>query len=303
MEENNNNTQVVKKDEKKNQISLVQQFLQNVVDYASFSGEILSEKTKTFAVDIITMANKMVTTQNSNWNNVDIKNSGFISQIKRWSKLAISSTDHLYIDLRNNSLTGKKDIMIKGQYQTYEKLMRLYFIKKDTIKRFKSDVICVGDELIKEEDFETGLTKLVNHKRNESVDRNKLDNIRGAYKIAYVQEGDKLVQYYVEIDKNRIERAMKASASREKTVWNNDTRKMVLKTVTHEMWNSELIRPFMNFPEDILEDISVLEESEEMDWNKETKYDNVGQVQNNVNSKVASDDIIDVSYDEDISKE
>ena len=291
----NGKTMNVAVQEKK--LSLVEQFLGNVVDYASFSGEVLSEKTKTFAVDIITMANKMVTTQGTNWNNVDIKNSGFISQIKRWSKLGVNSNDHLYIDLRNNSSTGKKDIMIKGQYQTYEKLMRLYFMKKDTIKRFKSDVICNGDELVKEEDFETGLTKLCKHTRNISIDRNKLDNITGAYKIAYVQEGDKLVQYYIEIDKNRIERAMRASSSREKTVWNNDTRKMVLKTVTHEMWNSELIRPFMNFPDDIMEDISVLEETEEMDWNKETKFDNVEEVQEEVNQKVASEDIIDVTFD------
>ena len=90
---------------------------------------------------------------------------------------------------------------------------------------------------------------------------------------------------------------MRASSSREITVWNNDTRKMVLKTVTHEMWNSELIRPFMNFPDDIMEDISVLEETEEMDWNKETKFDNVEEVQEEVNQKVASEDIIDVTYD------
>ena len=90
---------------------------------------------------------------------------------------------------------------------------------------------------------------------------------------------------------------MRASSSREKTVWNNDTRKMVLKTVTHEMWNSELIRPFMNFPDDIMEDISVLEETEEMDWNKETKFDNVEEVQEEVNQKVASEDIIDVTFD------
>lgn len=292
------NNQVTKTQPKpQNAVSLVEQFLNNVVEYAGFSGEVLSEKTKTFAVDIITMSNKMLATSGTTWNNVDIKNSGFISQIKRWSKLGVSSNDHLYIDLRNNSSTGKKDIVIKGQYQTYEKLMRLYFIKKDTIKRFKSDVICVDDKLEKREDFTTGLTELVSHTRNESVDRNKLENIIGAYKIAYVQEGDKLVQYYVEIDKNRIERAMNASSSREKTVWKNDTRKMVLKTVTHEMWNSELIRPFMNFPEDIIEDMTILEETEEMDWNKETKYSNVNDANEEVKTKVASsDDVIDVDY-------
>ena len=40
-----------------------------------------------------------------------------------------------------------------------------------------------------------------------------------------------------------------------KNVWNKDTQKMVLKTVTWEMFNGENIRPFMNYPAELIEDL------------------------------------------------
>ena len=109
-----------------------------------------------------------------------------------------------------------------------------------------------------------------------------------------------MTQIYVEIDRNRIERAYNASSSQDKSVWNADTVKMVKKTVTWEMFNSEQIRPFMKYPEDVIKggDLKILEESEEMDFNKETKYDNVDKVNEEIDKKVATEDVIDVAYED-----
>ena len=169
---------------------------------------------------------------------------------------------------------------------------------------FKTEVICIGDEIEIEEDFKTGLTTIVSHKRNKDIDRNKYENIIGAYKIAYCcldpKKPFELTQIYVEIDRNRIERAYNASSSRDKAVWNADSVKMAKKTVTWEMFNSERIRPFMKYPEDVIKggDLKILEESEEMDFNKETKYDNVEKANEEIDKKVATEDVIDVVYED-----
>lgn len=276
--------------------TLVGRFLEQVVNYAETSGENLDQKTKSLAVDIITATNKHLVASQVNWSEVDVQGCGLVSQIKRFAKLGLSMEDKLYPDVRNNSKTGKKDIHIKPQYQALEKLMVRFFSKP--ILRFKEDIVCIGDEVLEEEDFYTGLNRIVGHKRNFSIDRNKLDNIIGAYKIAYVQEGKNIVQYVIRIDKNRITRAYNASPSREKTVWNLDSKKMVLKTVTWEMWNDKNIRAFMVFPEDIAQDLSILEESQEMDWNAETKFQRVEQAQEQVQVDVATGEVVEMSYDE-----
>ena len=54
-----------------------------------------------------------------------------------------------------------------------------------------------------------------------------------------------------------------------------DTQKMVKKTVTWEMFNGEDIRPFMNYPEDIIQDLEVVNDGDDIDFNKEHKYSNV----------------------------
>ena len=126
-----------------------------------------------------------------------------------------------------------------------------------------------------------------------------MDNIIGAYKIMYIKDVDNNInQYVIRIDKNRIDRAYKASPSKEKTVWNMDTRKMVLKTVTWEMWNDKNIRAFMKFPEDVINDLSIIEETNEMDWNAETKFNNVSQAQENAQVNVATGEVINMKFDE-----
>lgn len=277
--------------------TLVEKFLTQVVNYAETSGEILDQKTKTLAVDIITGANKVVVGNQYRWNEIDIQGCGLISQIKRYAKLGLTMEDKLYVDIRKNGKTNLYDINIKPQYQTIEKLIVKYFMLQ--VLRFKEDVICIGDELVEEEDFSTGLTKITAHKRNNNIDRNKLDNIVGAYKIMYIKDVDGVInQYVIKIDKNRIDRAYKASPSREKTVWNLDTRKMTLKTVTWEMWNDKNIRAFMKFPEDVVNDLSVLDDTNEMDWNAETKFNNVNQVQESTQVNVATGEIIDMVFED-----
>ena len=280
---------------KKEKNTLEATFLNQVVKYAETSGEQLDQKTKSLAVDIITFSNKKLKENAVSWKDVDIAGCGFVSQIKRFAKLGLSMEDKLYIDIRNNNKTGLKDICIKPQYQALEKLMVKYFTKP--ILRFKEDIICVGDKVVEEEDFATGLNKIVRHDRNNEIDRNNLENIIGAYKIAYVLENNSIVQYVVRIDKNRIMRAYKASPSREKTVWHNDTVKMVKKTCTWEMWNDKNIRAFMVFPEEIIKDLGILEESQEMEWNAETKYNNVEQAKENIEENVANGEEVSMDYE------
>jgi len=276
-----------------------QYYLDKVVEYAKTSGEQLNQKTKDFAVDIITMTSKKLASDKTSWNELDIVGCGFPSQIKRWAKLGVGQNDNLYLDIRNNNKTGKKDIAIKPQYQTLEKLITLYYYKP--VERFKTEIVCVGDVVIRDEDFETGLTKITGHKRNMDIDRNNLDNMVGAYKIMYFRETNgELKQLVVEIDRNRIDRAYNASPSKEKTVWKADSVKMVKKTVTWEMFNSENVRPFMQYPDDVVRygDQTIITENEEMNWDNEKKYENVENANEEIRGNIAKGQAIDVPFEE-----
>lgn len=289
--------EVVNNNNNGKKMTLVEKFLTEVVAYAQTSGETLDSKTKALAVDIITATNKALIGQQIGWNMVDVAGCGVVSQIKRWAKLGVSMEDKLYPDIRKNGKTNLFDLVIKPQYQTVEKLIVKYFMLP--VLRFKEDIICIGDELIEEEDFDTGVNRIKGHKRNDKIDRNKLDNIIGAYKIMYVKDSlNNIVPYTIKIDRNRIERAYKASPSREKAVWNVDSRKMVLKTVTWEMWNDKNIRAFMKFPEDITNDLSIIEETNEMDWSAETKFNSVNQAQDSVQKNVGSGETINMEFED-----
>lgn len=293
---NENNHDLVKNNENK-KVTLVEKFLNEIISYAETSGEVLDSKTKALAVDIITATNKALIGQQISWNMVDVAGCGVVSQIKRWAKLGVSMEDKLYPDIRKNGKTNLFDLVIKPQYQTVEKLIVKYFMLP--VLRFKEDVICIGDVLVEEEDFVTGNDRIVSHKRNQDIDRNKIDNIIGAYKIMYIRDVDNNInQYVIKIDKNRIDRAYKASPSREKAVWNADTRKMILKTCTWEMWNDKNIRAFMKFPEDIVNDLSIIDETNEMDWSAETKFNNVNQAQENAQINVGNGASISMEFND-----
>lgn len=277
-----------------------QNLLAQVVDYAKTSGELLDDKTKSLALDIIQMTNeKILASDNLTWNNIDVTGCNLPKQIKYWSSLGLNPNDGLWVDIRKSkNKPNMMNITIKAQYQSLEKLIVKYFAME--VLRFKQDIICVGDELTVEEDFETGLDKITKHVRNENIDRNKLDNIIGAYKIMYVKDANgNLHHYLVRIDKNRIMRAYNASSSKEKTIWLQDTRKMVLKTVTWELWNDANIRAFLKFDEKAAKNISILEESEEMEWNNnEREFNSTNEAQNSVKNQVSSEEPINVNYED-----
>lgn len=283
--------------------TLQQKLLSKVVKYAETSNEVLSQQAKSLAVDIITMTNNAIlsNTYGATWNSIDILGCNLIGQIKNWAKIGVSTNDKLWIDIRRNkNKPGFFDVSIKPQFQTLEKIIVKYFHKDFRVLRFKEDVLCVGDNLVIEEDFSTGLDKITKHERNTQIDRNKLDNIVGAYKIIYVQniKTNELFSYLVRIDRNRIDRAMNASSSKDKAVWKSDSRKMVLKTVAWELYNDKNVRPFLVFPEELANDIHIIEESSEMDWNNEKKYETVSEAQAEIKDSVAQDDIIDMKYED-----
>ena len=97
---------------------------------------------------------------------------------------------------------------------------------------------------------------MTKHKKNpdKNLDRNLLDNIVGAYEIAYEKLPDgSFVQHVALIDKNRIMRAYNASPSREKTVWKNDTQRMVLKTAAWVLYNN-VLKPYIEIPTSLKKD-------------------------------------------------
>lgn len=268
--------------------TLIENTLNKINDITTFSNEVFTTRAKNCAMDIITSIDHALNEKGMKWGQVDAKGSNLIMQIKQWAKLGIDiSNDKLYPDIRKNNKTNMYDIRVKGQYQTVEKLITNFF--KRNVFRFKTEVICVGDEFKCDFDYATGEDKVISFVKNMKVDRNKLDNITGAFKILYYYDEDnKIHQIVTKIEKDRIMRAYNAAQT--KNVWNMDTQKMVKKTVTWEMFNGEDIRPFMNYPEDIIQDLAVVNDNEDIDFNKEHKYSNVVEAQTHIEESMGTDE-------------
>lgn len=229
--------------------------LEQTQSFARIEGTELTGEEKIFAVNTICDIDKKLREQGIDWKQVDVIGCKVPQQIKRYARLGLSTSDgEIYVDVRYNSKTGKNDVTIKKQYQGVEKEIIKFCSKK--IDHFKRGVICVGDEFEIEEDFETGYDKVTKHKKNpdKNLDRNLLDNIVGAYEIAYEKLPDgSFVQHVALIDKNRIMRAYNASPSREKTVWKNDTQRMVLKTAAWVLYNN-VLKPYIEIPTSLKKD-------------------------------------------------
>lgn len=229
--------------------------LDQTQSFARIEGTELTGEEKIFAVNTICDIDKKLREQGINWQQVDVTGCKVPQQIKRYARLGLSTSDgEIYVDVRYNSKTGKQDVTIKKQYQGVEKEIIKFCSKK--IDHFKRGVICIGDEFEIEEDFETGYDKVTKHKKNpdKNLDRNLLDNIVGAYEIAYEKLPDgRFVQHVASIDKNRIMRAYNASPSREKTVWKNDTQRMVLKTAAWVLYNN-VLKPYIEIPTSLKKD-------------------------------------------------
>jgi hypothetical protein len=259
--------------------------LDQTQSFARIEGTELTGEEKIFAVNTICDIDKKLREQGIDWKQVDVIGCKVPQQIKRYARLGLSTSDgEIYVDVRYNSKTGKNDVTIKKQYQGVEKEIIKFCSKK--IDHFKRGVICVGDEFEIEEDFETGYDKVTKHKKNpdKNLDRNLLDNITGAYEIAYEKLPDgSFVQHVALIDKNRIMRAYNASPSREKTVWKNDTQRMVLKTAAWVLYNN-VLKPYIEIPTSLKKDWE--ETNDQMEFEslnaeqteqKEIIYQNVGE--------------------------
>lgn len=272
----------------RNMIAQVEQF-------ANIEQTPLTAKEKAYAADIVMGIIKEVEERKISWHDVDVKN--VIGQVKRYARLGLSMSEkEIYVDIRRNGKTGKQEVNIKKQYQGIERELVRWCSKK--IVRFLDGVICKGDEFETEVDFELGLEKIVKHKKNNTIDRNKLDNITGAYKIAYVEENGKLVQYAVIIDRNRILRAMAASPTNEKPIWKADTQRMVLKTASWCLYQY-VLRPFVNVPIELKDDWAKTQD--EMNFNAIAEAEVIAQ--EDVNENANKGEVIDIPKEEVKSEE
>ena len=271
--------------------------LNQVNSFAQLENTKLTQKETQYAVGIITNINKKVVSDKISWGQLDIQGCQLPAQIKRFARLNLQlENQEIFIDVRNNGKTGLKDINLKLQYQGLEKLMTRYCVfdgKK--IVRFYKDVICKGDKIVEKPNLATGLFELKEHEYFETDDvdyRNKLENIIGAYAIAYVEENGKLNPYVARIDKNRIERARKSAMTQ--NIWNADTRKMVLKTAVIELYNS--MKPYIVMPQDLVSDLDEIHK-QDVDFNKDFVNAEYEEVQSAVEENVASEEVT-VSFDE-----
>lgn len=272
---------------------LSERMLSRIVDLTKTTGETFNGRDRVIATDILVSSFQTIKQSGYGVQQVDFLGNNIESQIKRWAKLGVGTQDNLYTELRRNGKTGLIDIRIKPQYQTLEKLIIKYCSKE--IFRFKTDVICEGDEFETDFDFTTGQDVVLKHIKNKEANPNDLSQIVGAYKVAFVKEPNgTITQLLVQIDKNRIMRAYNSAQT--KNVWNNDTKKMVLKTVTWEMWNSEVIRPFMVFPDDVVanDNLSIVNENADVDFgNQDLKHKDISQANSSAKETIGTGEGLD----------
>lgn len=221
---------------------------------AASSGTQLSPRDKTFANDIILNTYKKMMEEGINPNEVNFIGCNFPGQVKRFARLGLSLNDkEIWLDIRNNTKAGKKDINIKIQYQGEEKLLSKFCKKNDGVKNIIKDVILDGEELVQKRDFKTGDYEIIDHKIQDILNRNigfkNKDKVKGAYAVAYHNDGS---QTAIIIDKDRIDRAMKAAKTA--VIWQSDFKKMVLKTVVHELYQE--LAKFNVIPDELLKDYS-----------------------------------------------
>lgn len=283
---------------------LIKSMLEQVQSFAKMGGSELSGEEKDTAIAIISDIDKKVRTEGIPWKSVDIVGCKIPLQIKRFARLGLSTANsEIYIGGRRNGKTGLYDINIKMQYQAVEKIIVRYYQGEGKITNFKRGVICTGDEVVIEEDFETGYDKITKHTKNEKIDRNLLENVVGAYEIAYEKIKDVYVQHVALLDKNRIMRAYNSSASREKTVWKNDTQRMVLKTAGWVLYNN-VMRPFIEIPTYLQKDWEEANDQMEFDGlNAENQEQHQVIEQNIGEGELVDFDEETVTYEAEIIKE
>lgn len=253
-----------------NQLSVVKEWGEAFNNLIKTQNVTLTPVEKEFGISIITNLTDRCIKDGINANDLNMTN--FLDQVRHCSKLQLSINEQeLYLDIRNNKETGLKDVKIARQYQGTQKLMTRYCTKK--IIRFMDGIVCKGDEFETEIDFGTGIEKILKHKKNPNVDRNKLENVEKAYAIAYVEELGTIVPYTVVVPLQRIIRAK--NAAKTDKVWLSDTNRMITKTAYWCLW--AFMKPYIELPIGIQE--SIVATNDEMDWDAETNSENVYDIE------------------------
>lgn len=281
----------------------ITKMLNQVNSFADLENTQLTKKETQYAVGIITNINKKVVSDKLDWNQLDVAGCQLPAQIKRFARLNLQlENQEIFIDIRNNGKTGLKDINLKLQYQGLEKLMTKYCTFGDKkIVRFYKDVICKGDKIVEKPNLSTGLFELKEHEYFETDNieyRNKLENIIGAYAIAYVEENGKLNPYVARIDKNRIERARKSAMTQ--NIWNADTRKMVIKTAVIELYN--MMKPYIVMPQDLVVELEEINK-QDVDFNKDYINVEYEEIETKVKKDVSTEEVIDFEEYEEFEEE
>lgn len=249
------------------QITMVRVWSQDLDKHIKTQNFELTPDERNFGVSIITGLVDKCAKDKIDTNQLNMTN--FLEQVKHYGKMQLSLQEQdIYLDVRNNKDTGLKDVAIRKQYQGIQKLMTRYSTKK--IVRFADGIVCTGDKFSNVFDYATGLNKIV-YEPNDEVNHNDLKNITKAFAIAYVEELGKLVPYVVVINKTRIMRAYNASPSKEKTVWNTDTARMVRKTAYWCLYN-DIFKPFIEIPSNLQTSFAATED--DMEFSNESEVVN-----------------------------
>lgn len=251
--------------------------LRNVVEQATVSGCQLTNSEMNYAQEIVLSTLKKLKEDGTDPQKVNFMGCNFPGQVKRFCRLGLDLNENeIFLDIHNNKGTGLKDINIKMQYQGEKKLLLKYCQKGGGIVHFVDDVIMNGDKFVTGRDFKTGQSVIKEHDFGDMLNRNvtwgNKDNVVGAYAIAYHRDGTQTV---VVIDKDRINRAIEASTSIEKTTYKKDFRKMVIKTAYHELFKALKVHNVI--PDDLLKDytdiqLSSNEVKSEIRQNANTEY-------------------------------
>ena len=191
----------------------------------------------------------------------DLNLTNFLEQVKHFAKMELSMQEkEIFIDVRNNKNTNKKDVTLTKMYAGIQKLMVKYCKKK--ILRFVDGVVCKGDKFEYSTDFSTGLTMITKHEKIDT-NRNNYSNYEYAYCIAYVDEGGRIVPYANIIDKTRLLAAYNASPSYDKTLYKNFPERMARKTAIWTLYN-DVMKPFIDIPSNLK--VSYEATEDEMNW-------------------------------------
>lgn len=254
------------------------------------NNETWSPKEQAVAANIISTTDKVVRANGFSWNQIDMIGNDVAGAIKHWAKLGVDGYDYLHPMIRKNPNTGKLDLTFEPQYQTFQKLITKYCTKK--IFNFVADVICVGDELDYHFDYKLGKDVFNDFKPNPKRNPNDMDQITGAFAIAFYQEDGEVKQIVEKIDKEAILQAYNAAKTHK--VWDAYTEKMVKKTAIRALFKGDKIRPFMKYPDEIVGDLSVIDEESDVDFsNKDRKYKDIIEAENVAND-FGSGDILDI---------